>query len=921
MHPAFALTCTQCHGGNPKAAAKEEAHVRPSRPLPGDERVLPLDWDPAYLRFRNPANLRAAGEACGGCHQDEIDHLAISLHGTTSGHLSDGLYENGCVKARTDAFSIFKAGPLGVLPAFGAKPARATIAEHYLDLPRKSCMQCHLYSVGRAVRGRLGMDGDYRGEGCAACHVTYAMDGLSRSGDRTINKLEPGHPAKHELTSKIPTATCVHCHYGDASIGLSFRGLAQLVPGMPAGPDNPGTTKVRQNGTFYIQDPGVNPPDIHHEKGMVCIDCHTFRDVMGDGTVYRKMEQAVEIECVDCHGTPERRATLVTSRGTRLAHLRVEADGRVVLRSKGDGRDHEVPQAIDVVTPGTRRYSPRAAMAMTREHARLECYACHAAWEPNFFGFHFDRNEQFTQLDLLTGERTPGRVTTQEKVFATFQNLLIGWNSEGRVAPYMVGFSTMGTVHGKDGKKILDQAMPRTAAGLSGMALVAHQTHTTRPTGRACVECHRNGEALGLGSPNFRLARDFVFLATERGLDAVGLDRTSIEQSAPVSTLPLREARAVALLEDAVEGHARLAVVARQGEVVVADVRSPAFPREVARLKLADPRDVAIEGTKAYIAAGRDGLVIVDLQAPARPRVLSKTPAGDARRLALAGLVAYVLDGAGGNALQTIDVADPAAPRALAAVAFEAEGREPGADDPGAIATWWQWSRPEPKGKGRTVARRVVAAATTTGLLELVDATDPAAPRVLPRPRGPAGRRFDKVSVRSLAYGRIFDLGSEGGGIPSAERDILYVAGEQERGKKDQTYLIALDVTDPEQPRPRGRARLPAEVEGLAVAKVYNAPFVQTFVIAAAQGGGAVVDCSRTDMIQPVARFDGLPRIHGAAVEAIALDRLIDWDGRFEKDLSHPGARYLDRSEILRILRAPIDAPPAVVPARTEPRR
>ena len=42
-------------------------------------------------------------------------------------------------------------------------------------------MQCHLYSVGRAVDGRLGMDGDYRGEGCAACHVTYADDGRSRS--------------------------------------------------------------------------------------------------------------------------------------------------------------------------------------------------------------------------------------------------------------------------------------------------------------------------------------------------------------------------------------------------------------------------------------------------------------------------------------------------------------------------------------------------------------------------------------------------------------------------------------------------------------------------------------------------------------------------------------------------------------------
>src|SRR5689334_3774360 len=67
IHPGYALTCTQCHGGDAKAATKDEAHVKPSKPLPGDERVLPLDWDPAYLRFKNPSNLRVADEVCAGC--------------------------------------------------------------------------------------------------------------------------------------------------------------------------------------------------------------------------------------------------------------------------------------------------------------------------------------------------------------------------------------------------------------------------------------------------------------------------------------------------------------------------------------------------------------------------------------------------------------------------------------------------------------------------------------------------------------------------------------------------------------------------------------------------------------------------------------------------------------------------------------
>ena len=106
---------------------------------------------------------------------------------------------------------------------------------------------------------------------------------------------------------------------------------------------------------------------------------------------------------------------------------------------------------------------------MTKVHDRLECSSCHAAWTVDFFGFHFDRNEQFTQLDLLSGRRTPGRVTTQEKVFATFNPLRLGFNHEGKVAPYVVGFSTIGSFHDDQGALGLDQALPVTAAGQSGV--------------------------------------------------------------------------------------------------------------------------------------------------------------------------------------------------------------------------------------------------------------------------------------------------------------------------------------------------------------------------------------------------------------------------------------------------------------------
>jgi hypothetical protein len=44
--------------------------------------------------------------------------------------------------------------------------------------------------------------------------------------------------------------------------------------------------------------------DIHYEKGMMCLDCHTSIDVHSDGFIAAANLGAVEIECSDCHGTP-----------------------------------------------------------------------------------------------------------------------------------------------------------------------------------------------------------------------------------------------------------------------------------------------------------------------------------------------------------------------------------------------------------------------------------------------------------------------------------------------------------------------------------------------------------------------------------------------------------------------------------------
>ena len=169
MHPGQELSCVDCHGGNADTREKLLAHVQPPEGEGRDERVAPLDEDLSWRRFRNPMDLRVAELTCGGCHEDAARDMIHSLHGTTAGHLSDGYYEMGLVDEKKSRYGIWSVVESRVepgdvedlvqVPPFDGRGPRDELATHYGDLARKECMQCHLWSEGRAVRGRVGFDG------------------------------------------------------------------------------------------------------------------------------------------------------------------------------------------------------------------------------------------------------------------------------------------------------------------------------------------------------------------------------------------------------------------------------------------------------------------------------------------------------------------------------------------------------------------------------------------------------------------------------------------------------------------------------------------------------------------------------------------------------------------------------------------
>jgi len=916
MHPEARLSCTDCHGGNPAARTLEGAHVAARRGAGADERVAGLDEDLAWRRFQNPMDLRVAQTVCGECHPKAVKHLKLSLHGTTAGHLSDGYYEAGLLPEKGSAYSVFPVrAPDGELeftqlPKLRSDAPFDKLASHYPDLPRKECMQCHLYSRGRAVRGRVGFDGDYRGEGCAACHVLYALDGLSSSADRSAVRSEPGHPERHQLSANPPVQTCTSCHYGDASVGLNFRGLAQLPPGAPGGPEIPGTTRQLLNRQFYLQDPSINPPDIHAERGMACIDCHTLNDVMGDGKLYGAMEQQVEISCSDCHGTFKERATLTTQRGTPLTNLRLE-DGRVILTGKVDGREREVRQVVDVLDPASPHHVAGALPAMTSAHEKLECYACHAAWNPNFLGFHYDRNASLTQLDLLTGERTRGRVTTQEKVFATWKSFFAGLDEHGRIAPYLTGFSSMGSYTDEKGERLLDQVMPRTAAGLSGMTMIHHQVHTTRRGARSCVECHRTSATWGMGSTNFQLARQLAFVADERGIEVMALNRQQLAASVPLAKLVLPDVTALALRCDPLQGHAEYLFAAEGARGVHAiDMRDPLHPRRVSFVACAEPQALLAAGTWLYVADGVGGLRVYDAREPAALTLVAHAQTFDARGLSLSWPWLYVADGPGG--LSIFDVRSPREPRLVSALATREGGRPSRII---AVQDLFQYSRPravkqkdgsEQVQDARSEARHICALLDEARGLVLADVTEPTRPRIVyPDPRSPQRdqtRVEDRVEYRGLVLQSQVDLAEAQGGKRTQERDYAYVLSERRVRNNSDSYLAVWDLGDPQRPKRVANPRVATTSESLVLGNFYNSPFLQRMFFVPGDTGVSVYDASVSAQPTSVGGLGGLRRAYAMAIEAFPLDKMLDEDGRPLKDVSHTPGRWLLQPEIERIL-------------------
>ncbi len=475
-HPKKTLACTTCHKGDAAATTPDKAHAG---------------------MYANPSDLRVAEQTCGACHAAITKKVKSSIMAHRSGTQSGSLFPNGLQATRENVtFSMApeptapgvklpKGHPLpaGAVARLDPLPTFKESGNVFFDLLRKECTSCHLWTQAKSIKG------NFRGTGCAACHMTYGEDGKSVGGDVAMSRHKTGRPRRHVLTKAVPVTQCATCHNGGSRAAMNFRGMMEA-------PAEGRQTFTYDQDLLHGHSYSQQTADIHFTRGMACIDCHTEREMHGDGQIYAKRHYEVEVRCESCHGTPDKVATGVTAQGRKLRNVFVAAapnpTGLVTLVGKLTGTTHVVPQlaTLSAQPPG---HEPTHLK-------KTECFTCHTAWAPTCYGCHIKMdytaytNPVNVAFDNLANEHSKQgwfRLTAGVR-FADPEPVL-GLNWRGKVVPFVSRAQPLFSYVNPAG--VLEYDFKK--LGFAHNPIVPH---TVVKQARSCESCHGNPRALGLGA-------------------------------------------------------------------------------------------------------------------------------------------------------------------------------------------------------------------------------------------------------------------------------------------------------------------------------------------------------------------------------------------------------------------------------------
>ncbi len=473
-------SCIACHGGDPAEEEKKASHRSMFGP-------------------KNPSDPRFWDKTCGSCHPYHLKRVKGNLMYTCTGMIKNiqATWEGtGGKLYGTRAGTVFDATGNSV------EIKSVTALDHLSgELYRKFCSLCHVGIESNRAYSSC------HGSGCAACHFPYSDNGTYQGNDPAVKGKWP-YSADHRLCSLPDNKVCFRCHNRSGRIALSYQGLCDgNNSGVPTRDGMPGPVLISggRNVTSIT-------PDIHYANGMDCIDCHTSRDVMGDGYAYENMYLQTEISCEDCHGSagerPKARAIkreneeavresksykrrmrpdmnmILTAKGRKYSNVFYE-DDKIYVLSKRSGKLHE-----SKVITGT----PEHTIA---GHERMECYSCHSRTVVQCYGCHTKYDQTRYGRDFIKGFDTPGAFSETED-YRMLYPFPLAVNQRGRISPVTPGCQTFVTVVNQEGRTVKREYIAE-YKGKNQLRFAPFYSHNTGPKAVGCAECHGNPTFLGFG--------------------------------------------------------------------------------------------------------------------------------------------------------------------------------------------------------------------------------------------------------------------------------------------------------------------------------------------------------------------------------------------------------------------------------------
>jgi len=538
--------CSSCHTGIEAISTNHQFDCKTCHLTPQNRAKHPLRSHDIVVR--NPSDPAYVTLFCGRCHEKEIERVKRSLHATMAGIINQTRFLWGAQKSASPP--IYSANAtLKPLPEPSSYPDNTKkLVDDFL---RRKCLRCHIATTGASSPGL------YRASGCAACHVVYNNDGRYVGKDPSIDKTKSGYPARHTFTAVIPNYQCLHCH-NQNHVGADYEGFFEhdhdrfyrspiingSLPARPYGIDHHRLAK-----------------DIHSEKGLWCIDCHTRDDIMGDGNIYAHELDVPMRTCGDCHGSYDSGTPNSSVKAVRLEtdqEARATAEGGPTAISTEDnstqgknigGRREAVsltPSSKVFLKSGSDKYyfqsktgQKHALKPFSKEtpshnpewHSRIRCSACHAQWSYQDYGLSVIRQDAgdlsrwrrltvqgdpYLEKNLERNLKNPGQGPPVSKDWLTGKPKpgiwLVGWrfrrwefmplglDHKNQYAILRPLYQYMISYVDRWEGVVLDSVIPERGDGKGkGWAFMPYVPHTISPKGRKCDACHLNKTAAGLG--------------------------------------------------------------------------------------------------------------------------------------------------------------------------------------------------------------------------------------------------------------------------------------------------------------------------------------------------------------------------------------------------------------------------------------